>query len=332
MLSRILLVMLVAIVYGSTILSVEPLFSDTFGTGENQFEIPFVTVGNPGNAPDVGHLVSPNSAGGVPYVYRMAKYEISEEMVLKAVAASTGTDEPLDIVIDSRGLQKPATSIDWFEAASFANWLNVNSGFTPAYKFGENSEFLLWEASDVGFDAANPYRNAQAFYFLPNVDEWYKAAFFDPTRATYSLYPNGRLAPPIAVASGTSINTAVYNQRSFFDGPADIEMSGGPSPYGVVALGGNVFEWMETQHGGRNDDPLARKYYRGGSWDSPDSPMATHSIGRTEPMFGDPIIGFRIASVPEPNASLVVYALCLLVPIIGRATSRKALKSLDLRI
>jgi hypothetical protein len=54
--------------------------ADTFGAGPNSFQIDFVTVGNPGNPPDA----NPNPAGAVPYDYRIAKYEISEQMIDKA--------------------------------------------------------------------------------------------------------------------------------------------------------------------------------------------------------------------------------------------------------
>jgi hypothetical protein len=50
---------------------------DTFGSGANTFDIEFVTIGNPGNPGD--STVYPNSAGSVPYTYRIGKYEISED-------------------------------------------------------------------------------------------------------------------------------------------------------------------------------------------------------------------------------------------------------------
>jgi hypothetical protein len=58
------------------------LHADTFGGGANSFDVEFVTIGNPGNPPDA----NPNPAGAVPYVYRIGKYEISEQMIDKAGA------------------------------------------------------------------------------------------------------------------------------------------------------------------------------------------------------------------------------------------------------
>ena len=83
-------------------------------------------------------------------------------------------------------------------------------------------------------NAANPFRNSQAQYFLPNVDEWYKAAYYDPTSGVYFDYPTGSDSAPTAVASGTAAGTAVYDAQV---GPADITLAGGLSPYGTMARG-----------------------------------------------------------------------------------------------
>src|SRR3954454_14750793 len=92
--------------------------ADTFGSGANTFDIEFVSIGNPGNAADT--TGNPNPAGSVPYTYRMGKFEISEQMIDKANSLGG-----LGITKDTRGIDKPATSVSWFEAARFVNWLNT---------------------------------------------------------------------------------------------------------------------------------------------------------------------------------------------------------------
>jgi len=59
-----------------------PPFSETFGSGSNQFSIDFVRIGNPGNAYDA--TGSPGDAGSVAYNYNIGKYEISRDMINKA--------------------------------------------------------------------------------------------------------------------------------------------------------------------------------------------------------------------------------------------------------
>ncbi len=130
--------------------------ADTFGSGPNSFEIEFVTIGSPGNAPDD----DPNPAGAVDYAYRMGKYEISEQMIDKANALSVESGTPLGITKDTRGPNKPATSVTWFEAATFVNWLNTSTGSVPAYKFDDLGAFQLWQPGDAGYDPNYLYRNS----------------------------------------------------------------------------------------------------------------------------------------------------------------------------
>lgn len=284
--------------------------ADTFGTGEYQFDIPFVSIGNPGNLADEPYTPSlflpDNSkrAGSVNYHYRMGKYEISRDMVAKANLAG-GLDitlDPMDHIDGGPRDHMPATGISWLEAARFVNWLNTSTGHAPAYTF--NGTFIAWwQPDDAGYNAANPVRNSLAKYVLPSVDEWHKAAYYDPASGVYYDYPTGSDTLPMAVTSGTAADTAVYQQPNS-QGPADITMAGGLSPYGTMAQGGNVWEWEETDydlHGGSD-----RRGVRGGRWGT--SPMFMQATDRSMgglPSSELPIAGFRVASVPEPNAMLL---------------------------
>ena len=40
------------------------------------------------------------------------------------------------------------------------------------------------------------------------MDEWYKAAYYNPTTSTYFDFPNGSNTAPTAVSSGTADGTA----------------------------------------------------------------------------------------------------------------------------
>jgi len=156
----------------------------SFGTGSNQFNMTFVTIGNAGNAADT--TGDPIPAGAVGYTYGIAKFEVSEDMITK-YNADFGTANNLVITKDTRGTNKPATSVSWNEAARFVNWLNTSTGNQAAYKFttsGVNDDIALWASGDAGFDASNPYRNSLAKYVLPSYNEWYKAAYFKPDSPT----------------------------------------------------------------------------------------------------------------------------------------------------
>lgn len=280
--------------------------ADWFGTGDNRFEIPFVTIGSPGNAADT--TGAPNPAGRVDYTYRIGKYEVPEEAVRKANAQSTLDGAPLGITLDNRGPQKPATSLSWFEAARFVNWLNEDVGISPAYKFDAAGDFQLWTVADPGYNPANPFRNALARYVLPSVDEWYKAAYYDPVADVWWDYATGSDSPPVAVASGNAPGTAVWNQTS---GPADVQLAGGVSPFGSVGQGGNVWEFEETATDLFNSDAQEGRGIRGAEYVVAISPIGLSSSFRNSGLSSASYmnVGIRIASVPEPPSA--VYALLL---------------------
>jgi formylglycine-generating enzyme required for sulfatase activity len=284
--------------------------ADTFGSGANTFSIDFVPIGNPGNAADT--TGNPNPAGSVAYGYRMGKFEVSREMVNKANGAGGLGITLADMTpFGGNGVNRPATGVSWNEAARFVNWLNTSQGFTPAYKFttqpgdggyGANQDIALWVSGDFGFNAANPFRNSQSHYFLPSVDEWYKAAYYDPTSGVYFNYPTGSDSAPSAVASGTAAGTAVYNGQL---GPADITLAGGLSPYGTMGQGGNAYEWEETESDLVNNSSSSDRVFRGGYWDHDFGSLLSSDRPGGSPVAENSGIGFRVASTPEPSTLIL---------------------------
>jgi hypothetical protein len=302
---------------GVAVLALQPfdaLASDVYSFGEahQQFTMDFVTIGDPGNVADTSG--APNPAGAVDYLYDMGKYEVSREMIEKA---NSGGQLNLtmaslwDLPIGPQPWM-PATSVNWNEAARFVNWLNAEQGFSPAYKFatqpGErgyspNTHIQLWNSGDPGFDPANPFRNQHAHFFLPSTDEWYKAAFYDRSKGVdggYWDYGTGSDAGPIPVSQGVEPGTAVHSQEF---GPADITLAGGLSPYGVMAMSGNVWEMMETAYDRENDDVGERRSFRGGSWHPAEQTyqyMSSSFIAGDVPSFpaddSNNLLGFRVAS------------------------------------
>ena len=283
---------------------------ETFGTGTpNAFTMEFVTIGNPNNVADT--TGSPNPAGSVAYTYNIGKYEVSRDMINKAnTAGSLGITMQDMTSYGGNGLLRPATGITWNEAARYVNWLNTSTGGTAAYKFS-GSTFQLWSAGDAGYNASNMFRNSLAKYWLPSSNEWYKAAYGNPN-GTWNNYPTGSDSVPTAVASGTAANTAVYRQSpsvAALTGPADITSAGGLSPYGTMGQGGNAWEWNETAYDGSNNTAGETREMRGGSWFESVGgyyQAASTQLGGTPTYEGDPHQGFRVVSVPEPSAGLLV--------------------------
>ena len=256
-----------------------------FGSDSNTFNMEFVAIGDAGNADDT--TGAPNLAGSVAYAYNMGKYEVSEDMISK-YNLNYGNANSLVITKDTRGVDKSATNVSWNEAARFTNWLNTSTGGSAAYNFttsGVNDNIALWGSGDAGYDALNPYRNSLATYVLPSMDEWYKAAYYNPTTSTYFDYANGSNTAPTAVASGTADNTAVYS-RPFGQGPADVNLAGGLSPYGIMGLGGNVREWEETAFDMNNSSGSSVRGIRGGNWGLDSNNLSSSSRGDDNPAGG----------------------------------------------
>ena len=278
----------------------------TFGSGGNQFNMEFVTIGNAGNTADT--TGSPNPAGAVGYEYGIGKFEVSEDMITKFNASQS-----LQITQDNRGTAKPATSVSWNEAARFVNWLNTSTGNQAAYKFtssGVNDNIDVWQSGDAGYDVNNKYRNSLAKYFLPSYNEWYKAAYYDPNTSAYYDYTTGSDSAPTAVASGTTAGTAVYE---FQTGPADVTQAGGLSPYGVMGLGGNVFEWEESSDDLANSSVSSSRGLRGGGWGDFSLNLSSSARLNDSPSGENFFVGFRVASlsssappaVPEPSMMVI---------------------------
>lgn len=292
-------------------------FADSFGTGPNSFDIEFVAIGSPGNSGDP--TGSPSMVGAVNYPYRIAKYEIPQDAIDKANAASKASGSSLNITtneLESPEPNDPATYISWEEAAQFVNWLNTSCGYPPAYR-----GLASWLGTD-GYDPNNPYRNKLAKYFLPTQDEWYKAAYYDPSNQVYYDFATGSDSAPQSVTVGTEPSTAIYDYNWSVDalfGYADVTQAGGLSPYGTMGQSGNVWEFVETAAIG--SDGLY-KISRGGGFLSSAAQISSSnssSVFYTVSIVG----GFRVAStlIPEPTSALLI-ALGIMIPLRHRPRER----------
>ena len=306
---------MVAALFAAVALSIQSSAqADTFGTSGNEFTIDFVNIGNAGNAADT------TTYGAVPYEYRASTYEITQDAINKATASGM-----TNVTAGPWTGNQPAANLNWYEAAAFVNFLNTSSGKTAAYDLswsGTAWSMALW-SSDQAWTAGgtNLYRNKDAYYFLPSENEWYKAAYDNAAGSAYFPYPTGSSTAPIAVASGTQPDSAVYFQTNQIS-PAEVTAAGGLSPYGTMGQGGNVWEWTETALSGDNNSATNVRTIRGGGWTSPENQLSSSFRSSTGLPDGDrPWVGFRVASVPEPST----YALLLATgAVVLLWTARKA--------
>jgi len=138
-------------------------------------------------------------------------------------------------------------------------------------------------------------RNPGAITFLPSENEWYKAAYYDPSSGTYFAYPAGTstpttCAPPTGTANRANCEAAVGNVTDVG------AYTGSPSPYGTFDQGGNVFE--------RNEEfPMSGwgcdvRGVRGGDFLAGAERLVAAARSGAESGDEFEFIGFRVAHMP----------------------------------
>ena len=271
--------------------------------GGTSINMDFVTVANPGNASDSSGI--PTWCGAVDYVYDIGKYEVSENQWDAVVAANTND------LLDDPGYwsgNQPVAHVHWSEVALFCNWLTSGDVTQGAYLVNGSGE--VTEVNRTS--ALSAYGTV---YVIPTVDEWYKAAYYDPDKpggAGYYNYPTKSDFTPDGIDfNGDTVFDAVFDDGYRPTSTNDVDNAGVLSPYGTMGQGGNVQEWNETHY---PPDPLVRGL-RGGSYTDGHLYLSTNtpqtSITFTAQSHG---LGFRVASiapVPEPS-SIAVWTLILL--------------------
>jgi len=278
--------------------------ADTFGTGSNQFTIDFVPISGSTN-PTSGYGIVNND-------YRMGTYEITNDQWGKFTNAyGTVTGSPLSAYYSSpywTGTNVPTNELSWYEGAQFVNYLNTSTGHAAAYKFTGTqgtSDYTLgvWELGDDGYNANNPYRNSNAFYFMPTEDEWVKAAYWNGT----SLQTYASVGDVTPTQSGW--NFYDYDNGYAIDphGPWDVG-SGSEELNGTFDMMGNVWEWVESPY--YSGDYLfgSLRGIRGASFNYDGYYLRSSHRLNNSPYNENFNLGFRVASVPEP-ATLFLLGL-----------------------
>ena len=226
----------------------------------------------------------------------------------------------------------PVNYVTFFDSARFTNWLHNGQGSGDT----ETGAYTLLGGTALPSNGLTLTRNAGATLFVPSEDEWYKAAYYDPSSGNYLEYPTASNTAPVGVASGDGTGTNGNNEAVYFQywdsGPADITQAGGLSAYGIMGMGGNVWEWDETTSDLNNDYAGNTRGVRGGYWNSGsfDLRSSTYRISGSAHS-GGLNTGFRVAGlsdsandvVPEPGSVLVWGLLGLAGVFVGRKWLRK---------
>ncbi len=237
-----------------------------FGTGSEFYRVNveppatetlFCPVRDPGNPADT------TGRGAVAEPFQIARYEVTNaEYATFLNTVDPDGNDPLDLynaamlTSPASGIQLtvnfprgqkyapvagrehfPVVLVDYWDATRYANWLGNGAS---AISDTEDGAYTLLGGTPTPSNAGSiAGRNPGARVFLPDVDEWYKAAYY--TGSGYSLYPTGgntvNNSPP--PGDGDSAN---------FDGAGPTSVGvylGTGNRYGAHDLGGNVDEFVE---------------------------------------------------------------------------------------
>lgn len=248
-----------------------------------------VKVGLPRNAGDP----AANYRGGVDYEFKIGAFEVTNgeyAAFLNSVAfaedphglfdplMSSGlggiirleTDDGYEYVVSSGRGQRPVNYIDLASAMRYCNWLHNGAAV------GADTENGAYRMSNA------LKRNASARYFLPNEDEWRKAAYYDPKAKSTRLFWDYAMRTDRPRPSQIAGLSAVL-------GLQNVAIPGLPSFFGTYGQTGNAAEWIETF-----SDSMG-KVMGGGLGFDWSVPIAAQQR-EEENTLRSPGIGFRIAA------------------------------------
>jgi formylglycine-generating enzyme len=299
-------------------------------------------VGNSGNADDIHGA----GYGGVDNTYRISKHEVSNKQYTEflnkvdptgvnpnriysefmsfdargGIVFNGGAPNGAKYGVKSGRDNNPVVFVSFFDAMRFVNWLHNGQGSggteSGAYTIGN------------GFNEA---RTAGAQFWIPSEDEWYKAAYHknDGVTGNYWDFPTSTDSEPYSDQppgedAPVPSNTANFVKDDFIPNGYDdgYAVTGAPfisfgqnyltdvgayshtaSPYGTFDQGGNVWEWNEAVIGS------SFRGFRGGSSEFALDVMRADSRQSSGPTLENVDLGFRVASIPEPNTVLLGFLI-----------------------
>lgn len=252
-------------------------------------------IGNPGNEPweDNRHPdLKFNGRGQVDHRYRMSETELSLNQWVEFVGAygphaddpfdprllgfniygSYQDGEPVYQVYD--GFEHFPAQMSWRMAARFANWMH-NGQIDEAWSFesGAYNSSTFTRNGDGSFNDQDTH-SPGARYWIPSMDEWMKAAYYDPDHSGQGVggwweQPGGGDEALVSgfPDSGGETNAALYDGSygNFLDVGQYPHVR---SPWGLLDLSGGMREFTEE-------------------WDSGDSPSRRHTKGAS--VYDDPL-------------------------------------------
>lgn len=305
------------------------------------YDFQWAVIGDPGNPAYDGGLHGQTAGrGSVDYTFRMSRLEVTTSQWMEYVNTFSqvpggvsfslptywgATFDPTYSGPGKRWKLKdvphaemlPVEGISWQEAARYTNWLHNGKQSDPA-----SLETGAYDTSTWGIDPTTGHRTdggrlPGAKFWIPSLDEWLKAAHYDPHKhgpgvGGWWLFPHGSdelIEPgPPGVGETSAGWEPVPSHLVWYEPLGAYEDT--QSPWGLWDVSGGTSEWLEEW--GVLSQPTQRALdgARAGTegWFFMD--RADVIAGGARP--GSPIGGVRIATVvPTPPTGSIVAVLAL---------------------
>jgi sulfatase modifying factor 1 len=320
----------------AALLRLSLVLSLAMGWSASAVTMDWTPIGNPGNACDPQQDAGAGAGcfGSVGYAYNIGTYEVTIAQYVEFLNAKAASD-PLGLYNTAMasglagiarsgspgsftysavggGGAYPVRNISFYDALRFTNWMQNGQGSGDT----ETGSYTLLGGTATPSNGTTVTRNADAIFAVPTEDEWYKAAYYDATSASYFRFPVGSNTVTCSSASAlpnrASCAIITGGGSLTFYSPVG-SYPGSPSPYGTFDQGGNVGEWNETTGIGMfrpecASNPGACRGIRGGSGQEYvgvlDAIWRDHR-NATSSSFAE---GFRLIMIPEPGTGLLVIA------------------------
>ncbi len=310
------------------------------------YDFDFATIGAAGNAaysgPDPWGLTM--GRGAVGYEYRIARHEVTTSQwmeFLNTFAAqpqlfapggprllwgpSTGWGAQPDPTYSGPGRRYrlipglanaglvPVHGVSWRDAALLCNWLHHDKSASWATIQNGAYDASTFVNQPGGTWSDQRTHHPDAKFWIPTLDEWIKAAHYDPNRygpgqAGWWQYSNGSDSPPVPGLPGEGETSATLSLPGFAE--YSIPLGAYPetqSPWELLDTSGGEQEWTEEIYSER------WRMLRGSSvgWASSLDLDRVYGVDTAQPFLE--VGTLRIASqVPAPGSAILIVLTCVI--------------------
>ena len=297
--------------------------------------IDFVAVGSPNNpayhGPDVNNAVT--GRGAVPWQYKIGQTEVTTGQWMEFYntfygrapglntpaswgAVATGNPNvPFRLSTQPSASLWPVSGVTWRTSAMFCNWLhNDKRTDIGAIQNGAYDISTFGNVGNVFTDQRQ--HNPDARYWIPTLDEWLKAAYYDPNYGGQNVggwwwkSVNGTNTDLVYGPPGQGqANTGFMLPNG---GESQIPLGAYPgtrSPWGMLDAAGATREFTESVF---QPDDVPYRLVAGSHWYSWFGGDEIYGIGGTFPSTVDIDLGFRVAAAVPSSGTVGLVMVCFL--------------------